>query len=276
MFDELQKLLKEVDVIKDTPRSFILVCLLAAAIIWAIFHERLELAREDTTHWHETSDNWRSRSDYYQDLLGHPVQKESSALQGELPAATVPTPVRPGPPKPKSTEKTGIAAPAIKPVAEPAHEPKQQTEPPVSAPNGVAIGRDNNGTAIVNNVGSLPRTLSPAQQSAITSRIGSQPSGFTGITCLLGDQEGCGFATQLMNVLRGAGWKIGGLDQSVMSEHLEGIFVAVSPEDTANPPDGVLQIYNVIRAAGVAIQGLRMNGTPAGKFGILVAAHTKS
>jgi hypothetical protein len=61
-----------------------------------------------------------------------------------------------------------------------------------------------------------------------------------------------------------------------MSEHLEGIFVAVAPEDTAMPPEGVLQIYNTLRAVGVPIQGLRMNGTPTGKFGILVAAHTKS
>jgi hypothetical protein len=78
-----------------------------------------------------------------------------------------------------------------------------------------------------------------------------------------------------MNALRSAGWKIEGLNQSVLTSPLEGVFVAVAPEDAATPPDGVLQLYNTMRSAGVPMGGMRMNGTPAGKFGIIVGAHTK-
>jgi hypothetical protein len=78
-----------------------------------------------------------------------------------------------------------------------------------------------------------------------------------------------------MNSLRNAGWKINGINQVVLGEPLEGIFVAVAPEDATSPPDGVLSVYNTLREAGVPAQSMRMNGIAMGKFGIIVGAHTK-
>ena len=277
--DELEKLRKEGEVIKAAPISFVIVCLVATGLIWTFFHftyseriegadGRLKNAQDDATHWHQTAD-------YYKDLASRPVQHETT------PAISQAAPVKPN----ASTDKPGPArSPELttkhhegKPNNSSSNEkPPDTSKPPaITAPNGVAIGRDNNGTAVVNNIGALARTVSSAQQAEIISHLGSQPAGFTGITCFLGDPESCGFATQLMEALRNAGWKIDGLTQAVFSNPLEGTFVTVAPEDSAAPPEGVLRMYNTLRSAGVPIQGLRMNGTPVGKFGIVVGSHTK-
>lgn len=250
--------------IKDAPLSVVVICLVALGVTHFMYtgqigsaRDRLKDAQDDTKHWHETAD-------FYKDLASRPTQT----------AEVVSTKARPSgrrssdPPKKPEPEKKP-------PDSSSSGKQKASDVPAVIAPNGVAIGRDNSGIAIVNNIGTLPRTLSPEQQAAIASRVGPQPSGFTGVTCLLGDQEGCSFATQVMATLRTAGWKIDGLSQSVMTEHLEGVFLAIAPDDVARPPSEALSLYNTLRFAGIPIQGLKMNGTTAGKFEILVAAHTK-
>jgi hypothetical protein len=135
----------------------------------------------------------------------------------------------------------------------------------------VAIGGDNNGTAVVNN-GAIPRTLTPEQQAKITSQVGVAPENFTGVTCLMGDQEGCGLADQIRRSLDNAGWQIPGLNQALFTTHMEGLFLIIAPQDATNPPDGAMRLYAALRSAGVDVMGLKQEGAPQGKFGLLVAA----
>lgn len=276
--DELERLRKEWAVIRAAPISFVIVCLVATGLIWTFFHftyseringadGRVKNAQDDAAHWHQTAD-------YYKDLVSRPVQHETPSVTSE-PAPPNPSTSdkKPGSTKaPGSTEHHQNAPNKRGPNMKP---PQALTTPTVSAPNGVAIGRDNNGTAVVNNIGTIARTLSLAQRERIAATVGPQPTGFAGVSCILGDQEGCGFATELMEALRSAGWRIGGLREAIYSIQLDGVFVAIAPEDSAAPPEGVLQMYDVLRSAGVPAEGVRMNRTPVGKFRIIVGAHTK-
>lgn len=256
--------------IKGAPFSFLVVCTATGVLLWFFIHGsfegKLNDARDETTHWKGTADMWESRTNYYKDLASRPVQHEVTAA---IPAeGSAPPKTEPAKPKNSSPHKTDGGSSKV-------DTPKEEKSPEVKADNGIAIGRDNNGTAVVNNVGSLPRVLTPVQMSQIASQIGPEPPNFTGFTCLLGDQEGCGLANQLMTSLRNGGWKIDGTNQAVLNNHLEGIFIMVDPADP-DPPDGVLKLYNTLRSAGVPVQGLRMNQTGKGKFGVLVAAHPTS
>jgi hypothetical protein len=260
-YSEFAAIRKEAEVITAAPVSFFLVLLVVGGVMWTCFHAayqgKIDDLNIDVTHWH-------NMSDYYKEVSSRPV--EQLALPAK-PVEVTPS-AKPDEQKPTSTKKPDSHISAVKP-----QQPTESSK--VTANNGgIAIGRDNNGNATVNNIGAIPRELTSLQQSTIASQIGLQPTGFTGITCLLGDQEGCGFATQLMNALRLAGWKIEGLNQAVYSNPLEGTFVAVAPEDSASPPDGVMRIYNTLRSAGIPIQGMRAKDTPTGKFGLLVGAHT--
>ncbi len=251
--------------IRGAPISFTIVCIVMFGIFYGCFHlvykGKLDDAHQQTADWQQTAQRWQSDAEYYKELTSRPVQSEA-------------LPPKPTVPKPKDSDTGQVAT---------KKETPQKTQRPdkssvksstgIEAPNGIAMGGNNNGTAIVNN-GSIPRTLTAAQQLTITSTVGAQSPNFDGITCLMGDQEGCGFATQIMDSLRSAGWQIRGLNQALLSNHLEGLFVVISPEDAATPPDGVMRLYNALRSAGLPVQGLRMKGTK-GKFGLLVAAHTQ-
>jgi hypothetical protein len=258
MLSWLALLRKEWRMVKAAPFSFLTICAVALVAMWSCFHfqfkGKLEEANAVTAQWQQTAARWESDANYYKDLATHPIQHEA--------ASSAPMPVKTKPPKQlQVTPKKESGTPL--------------TSSPANAPNGIVVGRDNNGTAIVNN-GAIARTLSPVQIGLIASQAGAQPSTFEGITCLLGDQEGCRYAEQVEDALKQAGWHIGGLDQSLFSNHLEGIFVCVSPEDATSPPDGVTRLYNALRGAGVDVKGLRQSGLSRGKFSILVAAHTQA
>jgi hypothetical protein len=266
-YEEFAVIRKEAAVIKAAPFSFFVVLLVIGGLMWTGFHisykGKLEDAHELTEHWKGESDHWQSDSAYWKDIATHPVQVNPTHQPAPPPTTQEPKPKQ----KP---EIPSTNSPAGK------HESNSPDHvgpgPNVSAPNGVAIGRDNNGTAIVNN-GSIPRTLTAEQVQKIVSQVGTGSPSFTGITCLLGDQEGCALAEQIGQSLNNAGWQIPGVIQAVMNKPVAGLFVVISPEDAASPPDGTMRLYAALRAAGLNVIGIKQQGAPQGKFALLVGAN---
>jgi hypothetical protein len=120
---ELEKLLKEADVIKAAPRSFTLVCLAAIAIIWGGFHfeykSDLDAANGHTTNAQEDAEHWHQAADYYKDLASRPVQHEVS------PSTPVASPTKPEIPREK--HPPGVTK---EPDGGGSLKPPQSTEPP--------------------------------------------------------------------------------------------------------------------------------------------------
>lgn len=249
--------------IQGAPWSFVTVCLLCGGAIWwivnSIYSDKVNVAKEQATKWHDTSDRWQSDASYWEDIAKRPVVNapQSTPSSQPVPASQAP-PVK---------ESKGNA----KPSGEKATVPKP-TRPAVIAPNGVAIGGDNNGSATVNNFAPPQRAFTAHQRSLFDSLIGPAPTeGFDGVYCIWGDQEGHQFAQQIWDALKQNGWPVGMMvGQQMLDRTQIGLFIAVSPEDAASPPDGVLRAFNALRNAGFLVTGMRLNGTPRGHWHILV------
>ena len=151
--------------------------------------------------------------------------------------------------------------------------PPQQiiSAPQVSAPKGIAIGRDNLGTATVNNYGPVQRKLSPEQASKLAKLIDAPTHGFEGIDCIMGDAESHRFAQQLWDIFKKENWNVGLMvAQSVMQKNVSGIFVAISPEDVSAPPDGAMRVDAAFKALGLNVHGMTLNTLPKGHWSVFV------
>lgn len=248
--------------VHKAPYSFLVIFVLLLGACWTGFHfyyaTMFAAATDEARHWEDTATRWRSDASYYQDIAKRTIsqdQEPQKSTYHQRSSRSAPKPTK-----------------AVAPKG-PAKPPEATNKAPVIAPNGVAIGGDNNGSAsVTNNYGPPQRTLTAVQRSIFLSQLGPPPAdGFDGVYCIMGDQEGHRYAQQFWEAFQQQGWNVGKMvGQIVLTQNVSGVFLAVSPEDASTPPDGVMKAYAALRAAGIEVQGMKMRGVEKGHWYVLV------
>jgi len=174
---------------------------------------------------------------------------------------------------PGDTEKTRKpSAPLEEPAKALAILP-EGSQPAINAPYGIAIGRDNTGTAIVNNYALAPRRLTTAQISALETVAESLPDGAGQYVLMkiVNDPETVRYASEisqifrrhnkLKNVLTALSWSGG--------PPPEGVFVLVQDANDDNFPTAQ-KIANAMVASGIQLNFTRAEWAKKGEVWILI------
>jgi hypothetical protein len=141
---------------------------------------------------------------------------------------------RPVPPTRPSASRQQPLLPTPSPAATSQSLPKQIVQ---TAPQGIAIGGDNTGTAIVNNYGPVPLTMNQAQIVAVTQAVTPYSGAIVDIAWEYGSPETDLFVGNLQRALEAGGLTVK-LMQAVMmmgpaSRVTSGLAFAYQAEDPA-------------------------------------------
>ncbi len=114
--------------------------------------------------------------------------------------------------------------------------PRTLSPPPIQiAPGGINIGKDNRGTAIVNNLGPPSRRIPAAVRADVIAVLKRKPGKIT-INYIMGD-EPYQFATDMYEVLQAAGWNIVGMRAVMLDKPWKGAMVRFHVKEKLNLPD---------------------------------------
>lgn len=66
------------------------------------------------------------------------------------------------------------------------------------------------------------------------------------LTCIMGDQEGFQFATQLKEILNSAGWEVNGVNQAIYTNPLVGVFLKVQSRQYPSRVNALVEAFQVL------------------------------
>ncbi|HVC44736.1 MAG TPA: hypothetical protein VND20_07940 [Candidatus Binataceae bacterium] len=114
-----------------------------------------------------------------------------------------------------------------------------------------------------------PRRLTPEQKVKILLALPRQPYSIR-ITCTMGDGESFDYASDLMEVLKEAGWTVedNGLSQALFTGKPPPLWITVSSADEVPPAANALA--NAFKAAGIAVIGQIDKGLNPTQVGLFV------
>lgn len=116
-----------------------------------------------------------------------------------------------------------------------------------------------------------PRRLTPEQVENLAKSLSGEPKGVVSIMCVMGDGEGNAFATQIVTVLKSAGWTMtgGGVTQAAFGGgDPTGFGIIVRSAITAPPYAGRLQ--RAFFSVGIPLAGAEIPSLAEGTVQIVV------
>lgn len=119
-----------------------------------------------------------------------------------------------------------------------------------------------------------PRSISPEQRKRVLSLLSTFDKGSVSITCLNGNAESCGFALEIAELLRAAGWGVEGPTDMVLfgpsGQTPKGLFLII--KDASNVPPLANVLLTVLNTSGIPATGEQNPNLDAGKINILVGS----
>jgi len=98
-----------------------------------------------------------------------------------------------------------------------------------------------------------PRTLSKAQREQFLAMLNRGPKGVVDVTAVMGDGEARGFAGELDQLLKAAGWTTGDVSQALFSGRSVGIQVRVHNPNSV--PSHFPVLVHAFQIIGIEIHG---------------------
>jgi hypothetical protein len=170
----------------------------------------------------------------------------------------------------KTTDKSSVAAPTTR-------SPRVA----ISAPNGIAIGGNNNGTATVNNLGP-PSRRPTSQQRDLLASILSAHAGKIKVWAVSSDNDAMLLGQDLYDVLKASGWQVGGSGPEAVLQTQPStadvyVFIHSEPGEqgsfsTRDP--AAVNLVKALKSLGLTLELGRSEKVPMGVLKIVVNARS--